>query len=65
MLLEPAIDKLVDKVDCKYALVCLITKRARFLLDKKQEMLNEQEKSAVTFAATELRDDVIRPAFED
>jgi len=65
MLLEPAIDKLVDKVDCKYALVCLITKRARFLLDKKIDMLKEGEKSAVSFAATELQNDVIRPAFED
>ncbi|MCL2555543.1 MAG: DNA-directed RNA polymerase subunit omega [Firmicutes bacterium] len=65
MLLEPAIDKLVDKVDCKYALVCLITKRARLLLDKKNDLLTEQEKSAVTMAAIELQNDTIRVAFED
>ena len=40
MMIDPPIDKLVDKVGCKYALVCLLTKRARHLLDKKADMLN-------------------------
>lgn len=65
MMIDPPIDKLVDKVGCKYMLVCLITKRARFLLDKKPDMLAESEKSAITFAAQELQKDTIRVAFED
>ena len=35
MMIDPPIDKLVYKVGCKYALVAVIKKRARYLLDKK------------------------------
>lgn len=34
MMIDPPIDKLVDKIGCKYALVIVTAKRARFLLDK-------------------------------
>ena len=34
MLVDPPIDKLVEKIGCKYALVCLVTKRARELQQK-------------------------------
>lgn len=64
MMIDPPIDKLVDKIGCKYMLVCLITKRARFLLDKKPALLAESGKSAITFAAHELHKDVIKAAFE-
>ena len=59
MLINPPIDKLVDKAECKYALVCLITKRARFLLDKKPDLLADGEKSAVSYASEEFLSDVI------
>jgi len=64
MLINPPIDKLVDKAECKYALVCLITKRSRFLLDKKPDMLEASEKSAVSYAAEEFLSDVIKMASE-
>ncbi|MDR2202673.1 MAG: DNA-directed RNA polymerase subunit omega [Clostridiales bacterium] len=58
MMIEPPIDKLVEKVGCKYALVCLITKRTRYLLDKKAEMLKyvleHEGKRPVSVAAAEV-----------
>ena len=54
MMIDPPIDKLLDKTGCKYALVCLISKRARHLLDKKGEMLAETGARAVSVAAREI-----------
>ena len=65
MLLEPPIDKLIEKVECKYALVCMMNRRARYLLDKKRDLLVSTGKSAVTFAANELYNGVIRPQHDD
>ena len=39
MMIDPPIDKLIEKIGCKYALVCVTAKRARYLLDKRSEML--------------------------
>ena len=66
MMIDPPIDKLVDKVGCKYALVCLVTKRARFILDKKAEML-EQDKSLrpVSIAAHEVYDGKVEARCEE
>jgi DNA-directed RNA polymerase omega subunit len=64
-MINPPIDKLVDKAQCKYALVCLVTKRAKFLLNKKPFLLEDSGDSAVTYAAKEFYDDRIRIAYED
>ncbi len=56
MMIDPPIDKLLEKTECKYALVCLIAKRARFLLDKKSEMLAETGARAISYAAHEIFD---------
>ena len=65
MMIDPPIDKLVDKVGCKYALVCLLTKRTRYLLDKKIEMLNAENKRAVSFAAQEVYDGSVEARYDD
>lgn len=65
MMIYPPIDKLVDKVGCKYALVCLVTRRARFLLDKKNDMLAHSGEEAVAYAAKELYDGKITIGYED
>ncbi|MCL2675617.1 MAG: DNA-directed RNA polymerase subunit omega [Firmicutes bacterium] len=65
MMIDPPIDKLVDKVGCKYALVCLLTKRARFLINKKSEMLAENAESAITCAARELQGGKIMVGYEN
>ncbi|MDR0426581.1 MAG: DNA-directed RNA polymerase subunit omega [Clostridiales bacterium] len=53
MMIEPPIDKLVDKVGCKYALVCVLSKRVRYLLDKRADMLESTRFNPVTYAAKE------------
>ena len=42
MLMEPPIDKLIEKSESKYALVVALSKRARTLESKEQEMLEEE-----------------------
>lgn len=65
MMIDPPIDKLVDKVGCKYALVCLVTKRSRYLLDKKAEMLDAENERAVSYAAHEVYDGKVEARYED
>ncbi len=65
MMIDPPIDKLVDKVGCKYALVCLLTKRTRYLLDKKADMLNAENMRAVSYAAHEVYDGAVEARYED
>ena len=43
MMIDPPIDKLITKVGCKYALVSVTAKRARYLLDKRSEMYAAKE----------------------
>ena len=65
MMIDPPIDKLVEQVGCKYALVSLITKRSRFLLEKKADMLEAQNMRAVSYAAHEVYDGKVEARYED
>ena len=56
MMIDPPIDKLIEKIGCKNALVCVTAKRARYLLDKRSEMLEATKINPVTYAAKELYD---------
>ncbi len=65
MMIDPPIDKLIDKIGCKYALVCVTSKRARFLLDKRGEMLETSKINPVTYAAKELYEGKVEARVED
>ena len=39
---------------CKYALVSLVTERARYLLDKKNDLMNNSAERAISYAAREI-----------
>lgn len=65
MMIDPPIDKLVEDVGCKYALVCLIAKRTRFLLDKKPDLLANSGEGAVSYAAKEVQTGKVKLAYED
>ncbi|MCL2847395.1 MAG: DNA-directed RNA polymerase subunit omega [Firmicutes bacterium] len=54
-MITPPIDKLLDMSGCKYALVCLLSKRARTLLDKRDDSV-ETSARAVSKAANEIYD---------
>ena len=51
MLIDPPIDKLIEKVGCKYALVCLVSQRARFLEDKRADYLAQTGENSITMAS--------------
>jgi len=54
-MIDPPIDKLIDKVGCKFALVILIAKRAHDIIDRNPEMLLESEDTIITLAAKEVQ----------
>ncbi len=53
MLMEPPIDKMIEMSDSKYALVVALSKRARTLESKEQEMLEEIKQKSISVAAKE------------
>lgn len=65
MLIDPPIDKLISKVGCKYALVCLVAQRARFLEDKKADMLAQTGENPITYASKEVYNGKVKLAYEE
>lgn len=63
MIIEPAIDKLIDKVGgCKYKLVTVISKRTRQLVTQEslKEYVAESKMKPLTLAAHEVIEGKIR-----
>ncbi len=54
MLIDPPIDKLVETVGNKYALVGLLSKRSRTIMEKRHDYLEQENVNAVTLAAKEI-----------
>ena len=54
MMIDPPIDKLIEKVGCKYALVCVTAKRAKQIADKTVEGNDGYQENPVTKAAKEI-----------
>lgn len=51
---QPPIDKLIQKADCRYALTCVVAKRARQLIGQEQEYLENSGMKPVSLAAKEI-----------
>ncbi len=58
-MLEPSIDKLVEKVDSKYSLVVVAAKRARQLLDGEKPRINPRSNKYVGIALEEIAVDAL------
>lgn len=56
MMIDPPIDKLIKKAECRYALVCGVAKRARQLETQYPEQLEEKKMKAISCAAKEVYD---------
>lgn len=54
MMIDPPIDKLVEEIGCKYALVSVVTERAKFLLDKKNDLMENSAERAIAYASREV-----------
>ena len=58
-MLEPSIDKLVEKVDSKYSLVVVAAKRARQLLDGEKPRIDPRSNKYVGIALEEIAADAM------
>lgn len=56
MMIDPPIDKLITKTECRYALVCGVAKRARQLETQYSDVLENSGKKAISLAAEEVYD---------
>ncbi|MDR2047633.1 MAG: DNA-directed RNA polymerase subunit omega [Clostridiales bacterium] len=65
MMIDPPIDKLIEKAECRYALVCAISKRVSAIITQEPEYLKESGEKPVTLAAKEIYNDRIRIVDEE
>lgn len=56
MMIDPPIDKLIQKTFCRYALVSGIAKRAKELTSQESDKLEESGLKAISYAAKEIYD---------
>lgn len=54
MMIDPPIDKLIKKAECRYALVCGVAKRARQLDTQYPDLLDESGMKSLSYAAKEV-----------
>lgn len=54
MMVEPPIDKLIKKAECRYALTNAVAKRARTLLAQEEDLLNETGEKPISIACREI-----------
>lgn len=56
MMIEPELDKILEKVDCRYTLVVEVAKRARQLVDGAQPLTENADPNPVSQAVDEIYD---------
>ena len=54
MMIDPPIDKLIAKAECRYALACAVSKRTRELLTSESNYLADSGEKPVTLACKEI-----------
>ncbi|MBO4475034.1 MAG: DNA-directed RNA polymerase subunit omega [Clostridiales bacterium] len=54
MLVDPSVEELLPKAECRYSLCMLVAKRARQLVDGAQPMVDDPTPSYVTLACKEV-----------
>ena len=65
MMVKPTVTELLEKVDDRYALVAITSKRARQIANGDSVLTNSEEKSPVTLAAIEIAEDKVREVKEE
>jgi DNA-directed RNA polymerase omega subunit len=53
-MIDPPIDKLIKKAECRYALTCAVAKRTRELLTQESSYLANSGEKPVTLACKEV-----------
>lgn len=55
-MIDPPIDKLIKRAECRYALTCAVAKRTRELLTSESSYLESSGEKPVTLACKEIYD---------
>ena len=61
MMVKPSVQELLEKVDNRYRLVLVTSKRARQIANGDLCMTRDKERSAVTLAANEIAEGKVGP----
>ncbi|MGN1299247.1 MAG: DNA-directed RNA polymerase subunit omega [Candidatus Scatovivens sp.] len=64
MMVKPTVTELLEKVEDRYALVAITSKRARQISNGDSVLTNAEEKSPVTLAAIEISEDKVKQVEE-
>lgn len=54
MMVDPPIDKLIKKAECRYALTCAVAKRARLLIVQEPTTLEKSGLKPISLACKEI-----------
>lgn len=60
MMVKPTVKELLEKVDNRFRLVILTSKRARQIVDGETPLTNVKEESPVTLAANEIAEGKVK-----
>ncbi len=60
MIIKPTVTDLLEKIDNRFALVILVSRRARQISEGQIPLTNIKEKSAVTIAANEIAEGKVK-----
>ena len=60
MIIEPKVEKLLEKAEDRYQLVVAVAKRARQIVDGDKPKVKTKEKSAVTISSIEMLEDEVK-----
>ncbi len=58
-MIEPSLVELLHKVDSRYALVVMVSKRARQLIQGDKPLINKQNLKAVSLAINEINENLV------
>lgn len=59
MMIDPPIDKVIKKAQCRYELVMGVTARAKQLISQEQEYLENTKQKPISVAAKEIYEDKV------
>ncbi len=65
MMVKPTVNELLDKIEDRYQLVVVTSKRARQLADGAEPLTDKEEDSFVTLAAQEIAEGKVQIHKED
>jgi len=63
-MIEPSLVELLKKVESRYALVVMVSKRARQLIQGDKPLINKPDLKAVSLAINEINQNLVRPVYE-